>query len=56
MRTAAVITAGATPSIGIDRWWATVGDDPIEVNLYISVPEKAEYISRGDKATKRLAG
>jgi Ca2+-binding RTX toxin-like protein len=40
----AVMKAEVIPSIGIDRWWATVNDDPIVVNLYISVPEKAEYL------------
>ncbi|GBL15644.1 hypothetical protein MTo_02959 [Microcystis aeruginosa NIES-1211] len=39
----AVMTAEAIPSIGIDRWWATVNDDPIVVNLYVSIPETGRY-------------
>jgi hypothetical protein len=36
-------TANAIPSMEIDRWWATTGDAPIEVNLYISVTQNTFY-------------
>ena len=36
-------TANAGPSMEIDRWWATANDDPIEVNLYVSILEAGEY-------------
>lgn len=36
-------TANAVPSMEIDRWWATANDDPIEVNLYVSILEASVY-------------
>ncbi|MEM6256217.1 MAG: Ig-like domain-containing protein [Cyanobacteria bacterium P01_D01_bin.156] len=37
------IVSAIDPSISIDRWWATVGDEPITVDFTFSVPEAGNY-------------